>query len=416
MSIAHIFTAAWQAEIQKELTELVWQWADINSSWDNPRGLELLAKRLEQVWQPLADEYTRVEMAPRLQLDMQGRQQQAPVSQALVFTKRPQASYRLLLVGHMDTVFGLSSPFQRCHLADAGRLLVGPGVTDMKGGLAIMYAAMRSVEAALADFSPDFGWQVIVNTDEEIGSPSSANLLMDSAQQSQVGLVFEPAFPDGALVSSRKSSANLAVVAQGRSAHVGRNFSEGRNAIVALAKFICELEAMLAKGWQDTVTLNVGTINGGSTANVVAERALCQINLRAATLASVHKLYQEMEQMISEHNSHSDITLKLYKLHMRAHKPFDEPAQQLFALSQRCALELGLDPLDCRPTGGVCDGNILAGAGLATLDTLGAVGGKIHTEEEYLLLESLPKRSALVAQIIYKLSSEKPCWTSKSSS
>lgn len=395
-----LFTAAWHDRLREELCALVWRWAEINSGSHNLLGLAGMAEQMSALWQPLADESQVIPLPPRRTFDANGDEYEEVNGAALLFRKRIHAPFRLLLVGHMDTVFEANSLFKTCFLQDE-KILRGPGVADMKGGLAIMFGALRAYEQC--NPSEELGWEVLLTPDEEVGSMGSAPLLVEAARRCNIGLVFEPAFPDGALVSARKSSANLCVVAYGRSAHAGRHFHEGRNAITALARFIAVADSFNRPHLVGGVTLNVGKICGGTASNVVAERALCHINIRGDTVEEVIAIEHRLEAAIKTLNSQSDVVLKLKTTCHRPHKPFDAKSQQLFELLQRCSAKLGYAPLTCRPSGGVCDGNILAGEGLATLDTLGAIGGQIHTDEEYLVIDSLSQRTALVAQFISEI-------------
>lgn len=395
-----LFTAAWHDALREELCTLVWRWAEINSGSHNLLGLAAMAEQMHALWAPLADDSQVIELPPRRTFDSAGDECEEATGAALLFRKRALAPFRLLFVGHMDTVFDVNSSFKTCFLQDE-KILRGPGVADMKGGLAIMYGAVRAYEQC--NPSKEIGWEVLLTSDEEVGSMGSAPLLIEAARRCDVGLVFEPAFADGALVSSRKSSANLCVVAYGRSAHAGRHFHEGRNAITALARFIAVADTFNRPEMAGGVTLNIGKIWGGTASNVVAERALCHINIRGDTVEEVVAIERGLEDAIKTLNSRSDVVLKLKTTCHRPHKTFDAKSQQLFDLLQRCSVKLGYAPLTCRPSGGVCDGNILAGEGLPTLDTLGAIGGQIHTDEEYLLIDSLSQRTALVAQFLSQI-------------
>lgn len=395
-----LFTAAWHEALREELCNLVWRWSEINSGSHNLLGLAAMAEQLQTLWRPLADDFQIIQLPARSTYDNFGDECEEATGKALLVRKRADAPFRLLFVGHMDTVFESSSSFQRCSLQDE-KILRGPGVADMKGGLAIMYGALRAYEQW--NPSKEIGWEVLLTPDEEVGSVGSAPLLIEAARRCDVGLVFEPAFADGALVSSRKSSANLCVIAYGKSAHAGRHFHEGRNAITALARFVTLADGFNSSEIQGGVTLNVGKIWGGTASNVVAERAICHINIRGDREEEVLAIEHKLEDVIQTLNSQSDVLLKLKITCHRSHKIFDAKSQQLFDLLQQCNRKLGYAPLSCRPSGGVCDGNILASQGLPTLDTLGAIGGQIHTDEEYLVIDSLSQRAALVAQFLNEI-------------
>ena len=197
-----------------------------------------------------------------------------PLGQAIAITKRPKAPLRILLNIHLDTVYPPDSSFQA--VREEVGTLHGPGVADAKGGLAVMLTALEALER-----SPNaerIGWRVLLNPDEEIGSPGSASLLADTARDCQFGLLFEPALPDGALVNRRRGSGNFSIIVRGRAAHVGRDFEAGRSALVAAAKISLQLHSLNQS--LPGVTLNVGAIDGGGPANVVPDLAICRINIR----------------------------------------------------------------------------------------------------------------------------------------
>ena len=153
-----------------------------------------------------------------------------PLGAALRQTVRPEAPVQVVLTGHYDTVFAPGGGFQGVVTRPDGALH-GPGVADMKGGLSVMLAALQAFEGHPA--AVNLGYQVLLSPDEEIGSPGTAPLLAAMAAKSHVGMTYEPAMPDGALAGARKGSGNFHVVVRGRSAHVGRAFDEGRNAVTA---------------------------------------------------------------------------------------------------------------------------------------------------------------------------------------
>ena len=150
----------------------------------------------------------------------------------------------------------------------------GPGVIDAKGGLVVLLTAIDAVERS--DLAGNLGWELFLNTDEEIGSPGSAAFFAEAAKRNHLALLFEPAMPDGALVSERKGSGNFSLVVRGRAAHAGRDFSAGRNAIVAAADFAVAVHRL--NGTIPEVTLNVARIDGGGPANVVPDLAVCRLN------------------------------------------------------------------------------------------------------------------------------------------
>jgi glutamate carboxypeptidase len=279
----------------------------------------------------------------------------------------------VLLVGHYDVV-DTGGEVRR-----EGDRLYGPGSADMKGGIAIMREAL--LRCGVLD---QIGWEVILTRDEERGSPESGPLLMEAARAHDVGLIYEAALPDGALVSKRGASVNYRLTMRGKKAHVGRDFAQGESAIVKLAERIGQLHALNS----DEVILNVGTISGGVGANVVADEASALINVRASTDRIMHRVQQQLR----------DLEL----LTERPAKPLTAEVEALLERMQACGVELGLE-LAWRETAGVCDGNLLAAAGLPTLDTMGVVGAGTHTAGEYLEIGSLTERAELSSLFLRSL-------------
>jgi glutamate carboxypeptidase len=298
----------------------------------------------------------------------------------------------------MDTVYPASHPFQKAQMI-APDTLQGPGVADMKGGLVIMLKALEALEQHPACGS--LGWEVLVTSDEEIGSIGSEPLFLEAAKRAAFGLIFEPSFSDGAIVSSRKGSANYTITSTGKAAHSGRDFEKGKNAIVPLAQFI--VAAHQLNNVEKGLTVNIGRANGGGPVNVVPDFAACGINVRATKAEAFAQILQDL-QILVDHINSTGASLELHSQHVRSPKAFDQKNQHLFALIEQCALEEGYQ-LNSRPSGGVCDGNILSEAGLGVIDTLGAIGGNIHSPEEYIFVDSLRTRARLTALLLFNIAS-----------
>lgn len=317
----------------------------------------------------------------------------------LLIHKRPQASTQILLGGHFDTVYPPSSLFQR--IEEQNGIWKGPGVADMKGGIAILLTALEAFERT--PFSKNLGWKIILNSDEEIGSKGSAPAFEFLAPQCQAGLLFEPSFSDGSFVSQRKGSVTYTLKIKGRAAHVGRDFKEGRSAVFALAQYINWLE----KRQNDTpdLVINVADLEGEGPVNIVPPFASCRINIRSNDLSLLQQVGLELEQL-QMRDKKEGIEIDLIQECDRPPKLFDLKTQALFEAYGSCAKDLN-QPFKLRETGGVCDGNILSATGLPTLDTAGAIGGALHTDQEYLVLSSLTERAKLAALFLFKLAESK---------
>lgn len=381
---------------EEEMLSLLESWVNINSYTDNLEGLALMTDALISAFSPLQGEMQRIILPPRKKIDSKGNLYEAPVGNALVITKHPHAPIKVILGGHMDTVYPPDSPFQHFNKIDSDRCQ-GPGVADMKGGLVVLLKALETLEKS--PFAGKIGWEVIINPDEEIGSPCSEALFIEAAQRNRFGLIFEPSFPDGSLVNERKGSLNFTVAARGKSAHAGRDFFQGRNAVIALARFILGVNALTNR--YSGITVNVGYVQGGGPVNIVPDFAMCRINIRVMNLKDVVRIKESIQEMTNG-STEPDVEMTLYEDSARAPKPFDNKNQKLFETFKECAASLGVS-IKWQASGGVCDGNILSAAGLATIDTLGVVGGCIHTPDEYCLINSLVERAKLTAYFLMKL-------------
>lgn len=386
----------WIKTQESILTQRLRKWAHINSFSFHLEGLAELLTVLTQDFHVLGGESQLHTLPPLQMLTAEGKLASRPLGQALSIRKRPHASIQVLLGGHFDTVYPPSSSFQTIDESQPG-IWRGPGITDMKGGLAILLTALEALERS--PFAERIGWEVLLNPDEEIGSPGSSALFKAVAHRHQVALLFEPALPDGAFVNQRKGSANYTLVVRGRAAHVGRDFAQGRSAVFAIARFIQKLETIN----KEDLIINVADVEGKGPLNIVPPLATCRINCRSGGSDALDRLSVELEKMTHQF-SRDGIIMEVKQDSFRSPKPFDATTQQLFKAYASCAQELSL-PFEMRQSGGVCDGNILAGEGLPTLDTAGAVGGELHTPQEYLLLSSLVERAQLTALFLFKLAS-----------
>lgn len=307
--------------------------------------------------------------------------------------QRP-GSRRALLAGHLDTVFPPDARFRRMESSGDGRTATGPGVVDMKGGILI---ALNALEA-LGECGIDLPWLFVLNSDEETGSYFSERALRTAAREADVGLALEPALPDGSLAIERKGSGQFFIEARGTSAHAGRDFDKGVSAVYALAEALLKAESLV--DLENGVTVNVGPIVGGSATNAVPDRAGAWGNARYPTPELGEALGRAMDQIAGMDGRGASISVE--RSFNRPAKPITEGTRSLAELARTIAVSLGQE-LPFASTGGVCDGNILQDAGLPTIDTLGVRGGGLHTEQEWIELDSLVERSQLLACLLARL-------------
>jgi glutamate carboxypeptidase len=250
------------------------------------------------------------------------------------------------------------------------------------------------------DMASELGWDVVINSDEEIGSPASSMLFDELAPNYQAALVYEPAMTaTGTLAKNRKGSGKLTLIATGKAAHAGRSFDEGRNAICYLAEAVTAVHAL--NGQRDGVTINVGKIAGGEALNVVPDKAVAQLDIRISLSEDEFWVREELNKLINS-MKRTDYSLTVHGGFGRPVKRVCNATERLFKRVQNIGKELGLS-IDWKDSGGCCDGNNLAHHGLAVLDTLGVRGGNIHSSEEYILLDSLSERAALSALLLTDL-------------
>ena len=327
-----------------------------------------------------------------------------PLGRAVELTKRPYARRRVLLAIHVDTVYPADDPFQDVSLVDANTLR-GPGVVDAKGGLAVMLAALEALERS--PVAAEIGWTVFINPDEELGSPGSSHRFEALAKEHALGLLFEPALPEGALVGARKGSGNFHATMTGRSAHAGRDPHAGRNAVHALAEYIVALTGLGQTS--SGITVNVGRVDGGGPLNVVPDRASCGFNVRVSSREEQRAVEARLAELSERFNGREGYQLKLHGCFTAPPKPLDGPTLRLLEHVAACGRELGMD-LAWRDTGGTCDGNRLAAAGLPNVDSLGPRGGALHSPDEFLHLDSLVERAKLSALLLMKLAAGELEW------
>lgn len=376
------------------------QCCEINSGSDNLSGLALMHDALSNAFSSIADDMISRPLQPKPTIDMNGETVTQRFGNALFIRKRPHLKRRILLSGHMDTVFSATHSFQNLRLIN-DNVLNGPGVADMKGGLIVILHALTAFEHHPA--ASQLGWDVLINSEEELGSPASCELFKDIAPCYEAALVYEPAITTlGTLAKNRRGSGKLTLVATGKAAHVGRAFHEGHNAICYLATVVSAIHAL--NNQRDGVTLNVGKFMGGDALNIVPDKAVAKIDIRITHPDDEPWVLENIDNIIHK-TKQEGCTLAIHSHFGRPIKRVNEATKQLFARVQQQGQKLGLN-LHWEDSGGCCDGNNLAHLGLPVIDTLGVRGGEIHSSREFILLDSLVERAALSALLLLDLSQQ----------
>jgi len=362
-----------------QMLSLLEHWVNINTYSKNQEGIERMMTELKKEFLKLQPDECEVLHFTK--------------SQGLFLKKRKQAPIQIYFGGHLDTVYPPDQPFQKLEYLDK-HTLTGPGVTDMKGGLVILLTALDAFEKTKNASS--IGWEIFINSDEELGSPESTPFIESCAERCHLACLFEPALEDGSLVSQRKGSANYMIYSKGRKAHAGRNPFEGKNAIFPLARFIQKAEE-LNSAEQGTL-VNVGRVQGGETHNIVPDFAECALNVRANELMTMQHIEKQLMDLATQ------LGLEFQKITFRPPKNFDTKTQGLFKALGFEAKKLGFS-LTWKPSGGVCDGNTFALKGKPAIDTLGVCGGMIHTTKEFLRIDSLLERARLTLVFLNAIAS-----------
>jgi len=297
----------------------------------------------------------------------------------------------LLLLGHLDTVYEVAT-IESMPWGEHNGRLYGPGVFDMKSGIAQMMFALAALREVRGDLPRPV--KVLLVSDEEGGSESSRAITETLAQQCAAVLVCEPSGPGGALKTARKGVGSFTLKVTGQAAHSGLDFEKGQSAILELAHQILAISQLtdLKRG----ITLNVGVIRGGTRTNVVAAEAVAELDVRIASKGDAAVMERKVRRLRPLN--------KKCKLEIEGcinRPPLERTSQvvALFELAREVAGELGFT-LEEIAVGGGSDGNFTAGIGVPTLDGLGAVGDGAHAPHEFVVAAELPRRAALLAGMI----------------
>lgn len=323
----------------------------------------------------------------------------APLPTAVCRRSSGVPGSEILIAGHLDTVHDPQSAFRELTLSADGQTATGPGCVDMKGGLVIALAALEAMDEA----GVRTPWTLLLNSDEETGSYHSERAIFAESERvarcGGVGIALEPAMADGGLVIERAGSGQFMIDVRGRSAHVGRDFGSGVSAVTALARLILRVQEMsdLSAG----VIVNIGPVQGGTATNVVPDLARAWGNVRYPTARAAAEVEARLKEIAAGPDVPKGAQASVQASFIRAAKPLTPGTQALAERARRASEDVGL-PLPFGKTAGVCDGNIMQAAGLATIDTLGVRGGGLHTPEEWVELSTLVQRCQLLAVMVMR--------------
>lgn len=302
----------------------------------------------------------------------------------------------VLLLGHFDTVWPLGTLTTMPFRVENGRAF-GPGVYDMKAGITMMMFALRALRSAGRN-EASRPVTILLDTDEEVGSTTGRPVVEATAKDCEAVLVLEPSQSlKGQLKTARKGVGDYTIRVRGRASHAGVDFEKGHSAVIELSHQILEIAKFtdVARG----ITVNPGVVHGGTRTNVIAAEAVAEVDIRIARAADAAELEKKFSALRPvDPNCSVEVTGGLNRPPMER----TDGTVRLFRLAQEQAKQMGMI-LDEASTGGGSDGNFTSGMGIPTLDGLGAVGEGAHAANESILLEELPRRTALLAALIRSL-------------
>ena len=374
-----------RAEVERRLdpfVESLRQMVEVDCGTYSPEGVDRIASMCESRFEGLG---YPVERRPHHPTDGS-----AQLGDCLV-ARGEGAGPRVVLIGHMDTVFDDGTAAARPFRIEGERAF-GPGVSDMKGGLLGGFLALEALQAAGVEVAATY----VCNPDEEIGSVFSKAIIEEVAREADVCFVLECARANGNLVSARKGITDVRIDIAGRAAHAGVEPHKGRNAIHEAAHKVLALQAL--NGRWPGVTVNVGVIAGGTRPNVVPDRCTLEIDIRSPEEGSFAEAEAEVRRIAGD-GAVPDVTAEVRL--MASHRPMEksQASARLVGLAKSVAGELAFDVEDTA-TGGASDANTTSAMGVPTLDGLGPIGGDAHGEAEWLDLSSVVPRVTLLAGLI----------------
>jgi glutamate carboxypeptidase len=369
---------AYFSERRDAIVSTIRELVEIESPSDNKAAVDRLSEAVAQKFSQLGGEvrlHPAKNFGNHLQVNFAG-----------------QAAKPVLLLGHYDTVYPLGTlATMPCRAVD--NRLTGPGVLDMKSGIALMLHALDALQAWHGELPRPV--TVLLVSDEEVGSDSSRTITESLAKKAAAVLVLEPSYGfEGAVKTARKGVGDYLVKVTGKASHAGLDFQKGVNAILELARQIEKISSFtdLKKG----LTVNVGIVSGGSRTNVVPAEASAQVDVRIARMKDAAGIDKKMRSLRPfNRKCKIEISGGINRPPMER----TDGVAALYKQAKAIAHELGWN-LGEAAVGGGSDGNFTAGLGIPTLDGLGGVGDGAHAPHEHILISELPWRAALIAGLI----------------
>ncbi|MDZ5471226.1 M20 family metallopeptidase [Bacillus sp. 31A1R] len=367
---------------EQEMINLLEKLVNIDSGSYIKSGVDLIGSILAESYEELGFNVTY--------------HKQEELGNHLVIQHQEAVEPQIIILAHMDTVFPEGTALERPFRMEGNRAY-GPGVIDMKASqVTLLYAIKALIQENLNGYK---NIKIVLNSDEEIGSPTSRSLIENEAKGKKYALVMEPARKDGSLVTARRGKGNYTLVVEGKAAHSGIDPEKGRSAIEELAHKIIQLYDL--SDHEKGISVNVGLIEGGSSANTVSDHAEAQIDIRISEMEQADILEEKLEEICSS----TDVKGTKVSLEGEINRPpmeKNKKTRALLRVIQDIGNEIGVE-IDDTSTGGGSDASFTSALGVATIDGLGPVGGDAHSENEYLELPTLTERTLLLAMIIQRL-------------
>lgn len=394
---------AWVADRKDAILQELAEHVNINTGTENVAGINAYRERLANDLSALGFRNELHSSLPITTLSCKGGTQ--VIADHLVSSRRAEGQHnaqRLFLNGHMDTVFPAGDEFQQLEILADGTLK-GPGVADMKGGIVIMLNALRALhDAGQLD---DRHITVLLNSDEEIGSLGSRDLIESLAKEHDIGLIFEGSYKNQ-VARARKGLGQVRLKVIGRESHAGAAHADGVSANLELAKQIVEIEKLT--DYQAQTTVNVGVMNGGEKRNTISGCADAHVDMRFTSTENGEALKEKILAITSrprvKNERHPEFpkTESWAVLHRPA-KPINAQVDKLIQQAMGISQEIGQPITGGQYSGGGTDGSIAQSVGLPTMDSLGMDGVGAHSSREASTVDSLIARTQLAAVLISRL-------------
>lgn len=370
---------------EEEMLFLLEKLVNIDSGSVNKVGIDQVGAVLKNEYEQLGFE---IETVPQV---IQGNH--------LIIRHKNTVNPTILTVSHMDTVFKEGTVAERPFTIHEGRAY-GPGVIDMKGSHVVLLYAIKALHAAGKNSFENM--EIILTSDEEIGSHTSRELIEAHTEGKKYALITEPARQDGSLVTARRGAGEFTLKVTGKAAHSGIQPQAGSSAIEELARKIIKLHELTdhAAG----ISVNVGVIEGGTTVNTVAASAVAHVDVRIDQIEQAAFIESKIQEICATADVEGT-TIELLGGLERPPMVKNEQTTALFKVFQEVGDRLGLAIKDVS-TGGGSDASFTSAKGVATIDGIGPIGGGAHSEDEYLEIASLVERAELLANAIQRLATE----------